>query len=131
MDRLWSLRLRAFPRYWTRRLVASFLGIEHDETVKAHLFQGKGLVVRVAWGLLGDLSLGDTKSVKPICIAALLNCAALFAQTLEVASARALLDETITIRALGLQLGERVTIRAPELIGLQALEYGGPLRQTL
>jgi dienelactone hydrolase len=50
--------------------------------------------------------------VRPICIAALLHCAALFSQTLEVTPDRALLDETVAIRALGLQPGERVTIRS-------------------
>jgi dienelactone hydrolase len=56
--------------------------------------------------------LRDTESVKPICIAALLNCAALFSQTLEVTPGRALLDETIVIRALGLQPNERIAIRS-------------------
>ncbi len=50
--------------------------------------------------------------MKPICVAALLNCAALFAQTLQVTPDRALLDETVAIRALGLEPGERITLRS-------------------
>jgi dienelactone hydrolase len=50
--------------------------------------------------------------VKPICLATLLSCAVLFAQTLEVTPGRVLLDETAAIRANGLQPNERVTIRS-------------------
>ncbi len=50
--------------------------------------------------------------MKPICIATLLSCGALFAQTLEVTPDRVLLDETAAIRAHGLQPNERVAIRS-------------------
>jgi dienelactone hydrolase len=50
--------------------------------------------------------------VKLICTATLLSCGALFAQTLEVAPDRVLLDETATIRVLGLQPNERIAIRS-------------------
>jgi len=55
---------------------------------------------------------GDTETVRTIFIATLLNCTALFAQTLEVSPDRILLDETTAIRARGLQPNERIAIRS-------------------